>query len=195
MDVAFAGAHRSAFRAPWAVTPPWQDVSMNSALLIAAALVVVVALVLVLKARYELRSHRDRYRWTDEDIKAARQDSLSRSHMTVSGKVQEHLAPLLPGFCAEFNPRDARFLGSPVDFVVFDGLDSGEVTRVVFVEVKTGRSALSARERRVRAAIEEGKVEWRLLRLPGGTVEQRADEQRAGELGGAQHFSLSPSKG
>ena len=161
---------------------------MNSALVVAAALVVVVALVLVLKARYQLRSHRDRYRWTDEDIKAARQDSLSRSHMTVSGKVQEHLAPLLPGFCAEFNPRDARFLGSPVDFVVFDGLDSGEeVTRVVFVEVKTGRSALSARERRVRAAIEQGKVEWQLLRLPGGGA-----EQGAGELGGPQPFSLSP---
>jgi predicted Holliday junction resolvase-like endonuclease len=158
--------------------------------LVVAALVVVVALVLVLKARYELRLYRDRYRWTDEDIKAARQDSLSRSHLTVSGKVQEHLAPLLPGFCAEFNPRDARFLGSPVDFVVFDGLDAGEVARVVFVEVKTGRSVLSTRERRVRAAIEQGKVEWQLLRLPGGSP-----EQVAGEQGGAHHVSLSSAEG
>ena len=154
-------------------------------MLVVAALVVVVALALTFKARYELRSHADRYRWTDEDLRAARQDTLSRSHLTVSGKVQEHLAPFFPEFCGEFDPRDARFLGSPVDFVVFDGLDSGEVTRVVFVEVKTGRSALSARERRVRDAIEQGKVEWRLLRLAGGVVEHPVLEP-----GDASHFSL-----
>lgn len=161
---------------------------MSSALLVVAALVVVAAVVVAFKARYELRSHADRYRWTDEDLRAARQDTLSRSHMTVSGKVQEHLAPLFPEFCDEFNPRDARFLGSPVDFVVFDGLDSGEVTRVVFVEVKTGRSALSARERRVRDAIEQGKVEWRLLRLAGGVGEPSTLGP-----GEASHFSLPQS--
>ena len=146
---------------------------MSSALLVVAVLVVAVALMIALKARYELRSHVQRFRWTDEDLRAARQDSLSRSHTTVSGKVQEHLAPLFPGFCDEFSPRDARFLGSPVDFVVFDGLDSGEVAKVVFLEVKTGRSTLSARERQVRDAIEQGKVEWRLLRLGSGVLERK----------------------
>ncbi|MHB1496325.1 MAG: Holliday junction resolvase-like protein [Acidimicrobiales bacterium] len=147
---------------------------MSSALLVVAVLVVAVALVVALKARYDLRSHLQRFRWTDEDLRAARQDSLTRSHMTVSGKVQEHLAPLFPGFCDEFSPRDARFLGSPVDFVVFDGLDSGEIAKVVFLEVKTGRSALSARERQVRDAIEQGKVEWRLLRLGSGLSSARS---------------------
>jgi len=137
----------------------------TTAVLVVGALFVLVGVALVMKAHYELRAHKARYRWTDEDLETARKDSLSRSHLTVSGKVQEHLAPLFPGFCAEFNPRDARFLGSPVDFVVFDGLDAGDVARVVFVEVKTGRSALSPRERRVREAVEAGRVEWRLLRL------------------------------
>ena len=56
-------------------------------------------------------------------------------------EVQEHLAPLFPAFLSQFNPKDARFLGTPLDFIVFDGLDEGEVRRVVFVEVKTGRPA------------------------------------------------------
>src|SRR3990172_6426268 len=78
-----------------------------------------------------------------------REDALWRSHSVVAGKATEHLAPLLPGF--EFDPRDARFLGSPIDSIVFDGLSEGEVHEIVFVEIKTGPSAaLPTRERRVR---------------------------------------------
>jgi predicted Holliday junction resolvase-like endonuclease len=148
------------------------------AALAAAVAVAAVALVMALRAYWALQAYKARYRWTDADLDLARRDSLSRSHLSVSGKVQEHLAPLFPGFLAEFNPRDARFLGSPVDFVVFDGLDAGEVARVVFVEVKSGRGALSARERLVRDAVEARRVEWRLLRLAGemapGPPEQSA---------------------
>ena len=64
----------------------------------------------------------------------------------------------------EANPKDAQFLGRPVDFVVFDGLDEGEVRRIVFVEVKTGVSTLTTRERRVRDAVRAGRVEWQELR-------------------------------
>ncbi len=139
---------------------------MDNLLLALAACAVVIAVTVAVRAYYALRSYKQRFRWTDDDLLDARRDSVARSHSTVSGKVQEHLAPLFPQFCAEFNPRDARFLGSPVDFVVFDGLDSGELDRVVFVEVKTGASALSKRERQVRQAIELGRVGWRELRLP-----------------------------
>jgi predicted Holliday junction resolvase-like endonuclease len=142
----------------------------KSAVLVVVA-VAVVAVVLVLRAHYALHAHKARYRWTDDDLALARKDSLYRSHLTVTGKVQEHLAPLFPELLAEFNPRDARFLGSPVDFVVFDGLDSGEVARVVFVEVKSGRASLSGRERLVRDAVSAGRVEWRLVRLAGEGVE------------------------
>jgi len=146
---------------------PERIVAVDRALLTAAAFGVAVALLLVIKARMDLRIYKQRYRWTDEDIQDARRDAVSRSRSTVSGKVQEHLAPLFPEFCAEFNARDARFLGSPVDFVIFDGLDAGGVTSIVFLEVKTGRSTLSLRERQVRDAVDLGKVEWRELRLGG----------------------------
>lgn len=49
--------------------------------------------------------------------------------------------------------------------VVFDGLDEGEVRRIVFVEVKTGTASLASRERVCRNAIEDGRVEYQLLRL------------------------------
>jgi predicted Holliday junction resolvase-like endonuclease len=72
--------------------------------------------------------------------------------------VFEQLVPLLPGF--SFDPKDVRFLGSPVDLVVFDGLARGQLERVVFVEVKTGSATLSSRERQVRDVVRNRRVEW-----------------------------------
>ena len=100
-------------------------------------------------------------------LRLARQDALARSQAVIAGKVHEQLLPYLPGF--PFNPKDARFLGSPVDLLVFDGLDAGRLDRVVFVEVKTGGSALSSRERQLRNAVREGRVEWIEYRGPGGS--------------------------
>ena len=93
-----------------------------------------------------------------------REDALSRSHSVVAGKATEHLAPLLPGF--EFDPRDARFLGSPIDFIVFDGLSEGEIQEIVFIEIKTGPSAaLTTRERRVRDTVDSRRVRFLEVRI------------------------------
>jgi predicted Holliday junction resolvase-like endonuclease len=87
---------------------------------------------------------------------------VQQSRAVTRGQIYEQLVPYLPAF--QFNPKDAQFLGRPVDFIVFDGLDEGEVRRIVFVEVKTGVSTLTTRERRVRDAIRAGRVEWQELR-------------------------------
>jgi len=111
--------------------------------------VIVVLLFLLWKARY---------------TRAVRQDAIQRSLAVTAGKVYEQLVPYLPGF--PFNPKDVRFLGSPVDFVVFDGLSDGHIARIVFVEVKTGDAQLSGRERLVRDAVQEPRVAWYELRGP-----------------------------
>ena len=92
-----------------------------------------------------------------------RRDAVSRSEAVTAGKVHEQLVAYLPDF--PYNPKDVRFLGSPVDLVVFDGLANGRLERVVFIEVKTGNSGLTARERCVRGVIEAGNVEWDELRV------------------------------
>jgi len=92
-----------------------------------------------------------------------RENAVQRSLAVTAGKVHEQLVPYLPEF--GFNPKDARFLGSPVDLVIFDGLSDGAVRRVVFVEVKTGGAGLTGRERQVRDAIDAREVAWVELRL------------------------------
>jgi len=50
-------------------------------------------------------------------------DAVKKSKAVVAGKVAEQIVPFLPEF--KYNPKDARFIGSPIDFIVFDGLDEG----------------------------------------------------------------------
>jgi predicted Holliday junction resolvase-like endonuclease len=99
--------------------------------------------------------------WKQSQERHIRQDAVQRSQAVTTGKIVEHLVPYLPSF--NYNPKDARFIGSPVDFVVFDGLNNDEddqLNAIVFVEVKTGASSLTRRERLVRDAIKAGRVRW-----------------------------------
>ncbi len=102
-------------------------------------------------------------RWIIEKETEVRKDAIERSKNVIKGKVTEHLLPFFADF--PYNPMDARFLGSPVDLVVFDGLSEGKVKQVVFLEIKTGKWAnLSEREKQVRQCIDAGNVEYKVLR-------------------------------
>lgn len=127
-----------------------------------------VLLVYALAVKGRFAVYRATHPYTREEIRRLQKDSVKKSQFAVTGRVAEQLAPLLPAFMSNFNPRDARFLGSPVDFVVFDGLCEGDVTEIVFVEVKTGDSAdLSKAERQIRRAVEEGRVRFERFETMG----------------------------
>jgi len=101
-------------------------------------------------------------RWKQEYEQKIRLDAVQRSVAVTRGKVTEHIVPYLPDF--DLDPKDIRFLGTPIDLIAFKGLNaSAEELEIVFIEVKTGRSVLSARERAVKKAVEEKKVSWRVF--------------------------------
>jgi predicted Holliday junction resolvase-like endonuclease len=113
--------------------------------------------------------------WKTREEEAIRSDAIRRSESVTRGKMTEHLIPFFPDF--PYNPKDARFLGSPVDLIVFEGLSDQKVTGVVFVEIKTSRNpSLSRREREVRDCIDEKRVSYRMIqqasdaRVPDGTT-------------------------
>ncbi|MDD3857069.1 MAG: Holliday junction resolvase-like protein [Methanoculleus sp.] len=99
-------------------------------------------------------------KWRLDEEGNIRTDAVKRSQSVTRGKVTECLIPYFPDF--PYNPKDARFLGTPVDLIVFDGLsDADEVQKVVFIEIKTGKAAnLSKRERAVRECIKAGRVQY-----------------------------------
>jgi predicted Holliday junction resolvase-like endonuclease len=94
----------------------------------------------------------------------ARKQAIAQSRAVLSGQVSEQWLPFFPDF--PFNPAEARFLGAPIDMVVFDGLDTpnGQV-QLYFLEIKTAKSTLSQRQKRIREAIEAGRVYWKEMRL------------------------------
>jgi len=97
----------------------------------------------------------------------AHKRSMSTQRAIVKGQLAEQLYPLMPD-CA-FLPSDMRFFGHPIDYVVFDGLTSakdtdGEIKEIVFVDVKTGDSRLSAHQRKIKQAVEDGRVRWLTVR-------------------------------
>lgn len=104
-------------------------------------------------------------RWRLEAEADIRADAIRRSSAVVSGKVSEHLAPYMGAF--PYNPKDARFLGTPVDLIVFDGMSEDALREIVFLEIKSGGSSLTTRERRVRDAVLARQVSWREFRVGG----------------------------
>src|SRR5512136_461189 len=67
----------------------------------------------------EERARNDLERWKIECTNEIRKDSVNRSRSTLKGRISEQMAPLFPEF--PYSPADTRFIGNPIDFVVFDG--------------------------------------------------------------------------
>jgi len=104
-----------------------------------------------------------------ETIKTERTDALQRARAVLKGKIGEQLAPLLPEFIELYNASDARFIGSPIDYLIFKNMtaekDKELPIEVVLLDVKTGKSGLNRVQRRIKDAIEDGRVSFELIRL------------------------------
>lgn len=73
------------------------------------------------------------------------------------GQIAEQIAPFLDHF--PYNPKVAQFLGNPIDYVVF------EEEEVIFVEVKSGNSRLTKKQRLIKENIENGRVKFKEVRI------------------------------
>jgi predicted Holliday junction resolvase-like endonuclease len=101
----------------------------------------------------------ERLEWESHRLEEIVKSRLKQSRAVLGGLVSEQIAPMLPGF--PFDPGDCRFVGKPVDFLVFKGMNEKNISEVIFLEVKsgTGRS-LNEQEKKLRDIIQAGKVSW-----------------------------------
>ncbi len=103
----------------------------------------------------------EKLRWEEEREKAVK-EAIAQSRAVLGGKFVEQLAPYLPEF--KYDPTEARFIGSPIDLIVFPGLASGDPEEIVIMEIKTGKTGqLTPQERKIRKLIEDGMVRWELI--------------------------------
>lgn len=98
-----------------------------------------------------------------EELQNARKDAVKRSRSVLEGKIYEQLVPFFPGF--KWNPSDVKFMGQPIDLIIFDGLSTGHVNEIIIIEVKKGKSSLTSTQRSIKKVIEEGNVRWEIMKL------------------------------
>ena len=86
-------------------------------------------------------------------------DLRSRVHRvaTTHGMIAEQFLPLVASY--PWDPKNFKFLGSPVDGIAF------EADQVIIVEFKTAGSQMSRQQRDIKKLVEEGKVFFREIRL------------------------------
>lgn len=102
--------------------------------------------------------------WKTEYESQIRKDAVDRSRAVLKGKVGEQFAPFFSAF--DYEPSDARFIGSPVDYIIFEGHSEENPKGVTFADIKTGKnSKLNPMQRGFKRAVERGKVSWETIRL------------------------------
>jgi len=130
--------------------------------------IVVIAILIILLNNYITRLKYQRLfrewqdtetaRWQGE-INQARKSAVNQSRAVLGGKFTEQMVPYFPDF--RYDPTEVRFIGSPIDLIVFPGLAQGEPREIVILEIKTGRSAqLTPAQKKIRQLIEDGMVRW-----------------------------------
>jgi predicted Holliday junction resolvase-like endonuclease len=73
------------------------------------------------------------------------------------GLILERLAPCMGTF--RFDRNDCRSLFDPIDYLIFEGLSEKEaVSRILFMEIKTGGSPLKPMQRQIRSLVRSKKV-------------------------------------
>lgn len=127
------------------------------------ALLIIIILIFVFIIGYIIGKKLTDHSWQDK-IPDIRADAIQKSRAVLGGQFSEQLAPYLPDF--PFNPTEARFIGKPIDFLVFKGMDEKDIKEVIFVEVKSGKAKMNAVEKTLKNVIDEGKIRWHEYRIP-----------------------------
>ena len=115
--------------------------------------------------------NRSREMYWQDQLPLERKDAIIKSRAILGGQFSEQLAPFLPNF--DNLPTECRFIGKPIDFLVFKGMDEKKISEVVFVEVKSGNAKTSPVEKSLKETIEKKRVRWEEYRIPEELTKKR----------------------
>tara|TARA_Y100000310_G_scaffold246706_1_gene252093 strand:+ start:5235 stop:5846 length:612 start_codon:yes stop_codon:yes gene_type:complete len=117
----------------------------------------------------ELEGEMDKNEEKAQEIK--KQKGRAASAHTTKGQILEKWCPFLehPEIDPDWEAKNWTFMGQPIDYIIFDWRNDKTINladgKVVMLDVKSGKSQLTTKQRRIRDLIQAGKVEWRTIRL------------------------------
>ena len=109
----------------------------------------------------------------EEELKEREKDILKRKKLASEkaeitakavniGKKIEVIFPTLKDF--NWTLPDCRYLGDPIDMVIFNGASVDKISSISFVEIKSGNARLNKHQKAVKEAIEDNKVDFKVLK-------------------------------
>lgn len=104
----------------------------------------------------------------DQAIITARQDAVAKSKAVTRGKISEEFIPLFPDF--PYNMSDCKFSGSPIDFIVFNGMSefrdngTGEI-QIIFADVKVNTAQRNKVQNAIKKAVENKNIKFETWKI------------------------------
>jgi len=130
----------------------------------------ILSVIIVILIVYTIITKRKNKNLTQNYTKLLSQKKSSEVRL---GHISEQIAPFLKGF--SYDTRNTKFLGQPIDLICF------EPDKVVFVEVKTGNSQLSSKQKHIKSLIKNNQVFWEEFRISGNKIEPENNQQEPNE--------------
>jgi len=107
----------------------------------------------------------------EKTMEIKKQKGRAASAHTTKGQILEKWCPFLehPDIDPDWEAKNWSFMGQPIDYIVFDWRNDKTINmadgKIIMLDVKSGKSQLTTKQRRIRDLIKAGKVEWRTIRL------------------------------
>tara|TARA_A100001201_G_C4087661_1_gene201052 strand:- start:329 stop:988 length:660 start_codon:yes stop_codon:yes gene_type:complete len=114
-----------------------------------------------------------------EAVNKARADSIKRQRSILKGQATEQLAPYIN---SNYNPKDYKFIGDPIDYIIFDGMSNintkeDEIKKIILMDIKTGKSQLNKVQKAVKKCIEAGNLEFQVYRPEKDIENKRLEDE------------------
>jgi predicted Holliday junction resolvase-like endonuclease len=118
------------------------------------------------ETKFELQSREKQLQKDFEDLQQKLEEETENRKKVLSqkkssevrlGSIAETLAPFLDQF--EFDPEECTFLGKPIDYISFGDEE------ITFIEVKSGKSQLNAKQRHIRDQVKSKLISWKEIRI------------------------------
>tara|TARA_B100000287_G_C20130265_1_gene581979 strand:+ start:78 stop:536 length:459 start_codon:yes stop_codon:yes gene_type:complete len=134
--------------------------------------ILITIVIYLVRKLIELNSEFNQFKsQKDNDILEARKDSNKKQRATIKGQITETIAPW--SMTVVNSVSELNFLGNPIDFIGFKGMDGDGDIDIKFIEVKSGKSKLSTKQRRIRDAVKEKRIDWVEVRISEIQIEEK----------------------
>ncbi len=101
--------------------------------------------------------------------KKVNDEHTARALRSMKSQYVGRLGEMLPMIATKYtgiNPFDICFIRpQPVDLIAFEGLLKRDVTKITFIDIKTGGASLTPTQKSIERVIDKGKIEFRPIRI------------------------------